>query len=216
MLLAKQASLTICHSDLSSHCLASTARQQLASTNVACYLPSSSLCLRQCCSPSKPLSQSSTVISPPDRLTSTAHQQLTSPPTPTLLTSANTACYSPSSSLPLRRCSREATRLRWNLPNLTKIRIPLFVWIVYGWFWGLDLVWKIGLYFCRFDILWWWWLVVVLVGGIVVGWVYVSCMWLGWFWFCFAFGLFFVTMVGCGLRWCVCNDGGLWVMVMSL
>ena len=104
MLLAKQASLTIRHSDLSSHRLASTARQQLASTNVACYLPSSSLCLRQCCSPSKPLSQSSTVISPPDRLTSTAHQQLTSPPTPTLLTSANTACYSLSSSLCLRRC----------------------------------------------------------------------------------------------------------------
>ena len=23
-------------------------------------------------------------------------------------------------------------------------------------------------------------------------------------------------MVGCGLWWCVCNNGGLWVMVMGL
>ncbi|XP_030971748.1 mucin-2-like isoform X1 [Quercus lobata] len=84
--------------------LASAARQQLASTNVACYSPSSSLRLLQCCSPSKPLSQSSTMISPPTRLTSTAHQQLTFSPTPTLLASANTACYSLSSSLCLCRC----------------------------------------------------------------------------------------------------------------
>ena len=30
------------------------------------------------------------------------------------------------------------------------------------------------------------------------------------------FGLFFVTTVGCGLWWWVCNNGELWVMVMGL
>ena len=65
------------------------------------------------------------------RFTSSTRQQLTSSTRQVarLSSGANAArlcrCRSPSNLLRLRRCCR-------NLPDLTKIRFPLFVWIVYG------------------------------------------------------------------------------------
>ena len=47
------------------------------------------------------------------------------------------------------------------------------------------------------------------------GFIFAACGWAD-FGFVLHFRLFFVTMVGCGLWWCVSNNGGLWVTVMGL